>query len=104
MTSTATTGLVALLLARVQPDHALLAQSVRWLVVARAAQRWQTSIDRALGVLALTTYAVNTGELGGDFAYRVLRDDRQVLAGLAKPSTAPTDAPAELPLAGVEPV
>src|SRR5439155_752330 len=90
--SGAPTGLVALLLARVQPDHALLAQSVRWLVVARAAQRWQTSIDRALGVLALTTYAVNTGELGGDFAYRVLLDDRQVLAGLVKPSTTPTAA------------
>ena len=103
MTSTATTGLVALLLARVQPDHALLAQSVRWLVVARAAQRWQTSIDRALGVLALTTYAVNTGELGGDFAYRVLLDDRQVLAGLVKPSTTPTAASTKLPLTGVTP-
>ena len=46
---------------------------------------------------------MKTGELGGDFAYRVLLDDRQVLAGLVKPSTTPTTASTKLPLTGVTP-
>ncbi|TMK27858.1 MAG: hypothetical protein E6G64_11325 [Actinobacteria bacterium] len=103
MTSASTTGLVALVLARLAPDHALLPQSVRWLVVARAAQRWQTDIDRAFGVLALTTYSARTGELGGDFAYRVLLDDKEVLAGLVKPSATPTTAAKKVPLTDVTP-
>jgi uncharacterized protein YfaS (alpha-2-macroglobulin family) len=99
VTTTGTTGLGTLALARARPDHLLLPQTVRWLVVARAADGWHTSIDRALGVLALTTYAVGTGELGGDYSYRVLLDDQEVLAGLVHRSGAVTAAGKELPLA-----
>ena len=83
-TNTAATGLGTLALARLQPQHLLLQQTVRWLVLARAADGWHTSIDRALGILALTTYAVGTGELGGDYTYKVLIDDKDVLAGLVR--------------------
>lgn len=103
MTSTATTALVSLALARAQPQHALLPQSVRWLVVARGARRWETSIDRAMGVLALTSYAVRTGELGGDFRYAVELDDTEVLAGLVKPTGARTTATKTLPLTTLTP-
>jgi len=103
MTTTGTTGLGTLALARVRPDHLLLPQTVRWLVLARTADGWHTSIDRALGVLALTTYAVGTGELGGDYSYRVLLDDSEVLAGLMKKSAAPTVAEKQLPLATLRP-
>jgi uncharacterized protein YfaS (alpha-2-macroglobulin family) len=104
VTTTGTTGLGTLALARVRPGHLLLPQTVRWLVLARATDGWHTSIDRALGVLALTTYAVGTGELGGDFSYKVLLDEREVLAGLVKRSaTAPTAAGKELSLATLVP-
>jgi len=99
----ATTSLVALALARAQPEHALLPQTIRWLVLARGAQGWLTSIDRALGILALTTYATTTGELAGDYGYTVRLDDREVLAGLVKPGPVPTAAAKTLPLTGLTP-
>jgi len=103
VTTTGTTGLGTLALSRVRPDHLLLPQTVRWLVLARAGDGWHTSIDRALGVLALTTYAVGTGELGGDYSYKVLLDDREVLAGLVTKSATPTAAGKELSLAAFTP-
>jgi uncharacterized protein YfaS (alpha-2-macroglobulin family) len=103
MTSTATTALVALAIARTRPEHQLLPQSVRWLVVARGAQSWHTNIERAMGILALTTYAVQAGELGSDYAYKVLLDNNEVLAGLVKPSTTPTANAARIPLSTITP-
>jgi uncharacterized protein YfaS (alpha-2-macroglobulin family) len=103
MTTTGTTGLGTLALARIRADHPLLPQTVRWLLVGRTADGWHTSIDRALGVLALTTYAVGTGELGGDYSYKVLLDDNEVLAGLVLRSGRPTAAGRELPLATFTP-
>jgi hypothetical protein len=103
MTSTGATALVALAIARAQPDHQLLAQSVRWLVVARQARGWATSIDRAMAVLALTTYAVKTNELGADFSYKVLLDDKQVMAGLVRPTSDPTIDEKQVPLAQITP-
>ena len=102
-TSVSTTALVTLALARVQPDHALIAQTVRWLVVARGARGWSTSIDRAMAILALSSYAVQTGELGGDYSYKVQLDQSDILAGLVKPNTAPTTASKTVPLATIKP-
>jgi hypothetical protein len=103
MTATATTALGTLALARIQPEHALLPQTVRWLVVARGADGWKSPIDRALGVLALTTYAVATGELAGDYSYKVQIDERDVLEGLMKPGTTPTSAKKSLSLGALTP-
>ena len=101
MTSTATTALVALSIARAMPDHQLLPQSIRWLVVARDAQRWQTSIDRAMSILALATYVGVTGELGAEFAYNVSLDQKELMSGQVKASTAPTEESKRVPLANV---
>ena len=76
---------------------------MRWLVVARGAQGWATSTDRAMAILALTSYAVQTGELAGDFSYRVQLDQADVLSGLVKPNVAPTTAEKKVPLAIVKP-
>ncbi len=103
VTSNGATALGVLALARVQPGHALLPQTVRWLVLSRAANASQTSIDRALGILALTTYAAGTGELGADFGYAVRLDDREILSGLVKKSVTPTAAAKKLPLTTVTP-
>jgi len=103
VTTTGTTALAALALARIRPDHVLLPQTVRWLVVARAADGWHTSVDRALGVLALTSYAVSTGELAGDYSYKVLLDDKDVLAGLVTPGAAATSATKSVPLTTLTP-
>ena len=103
VSDTGATALSVLALTRVQPSHALLPQSVRWLVIARSAEGWRTSIDRALGILALSSYAVSTGELGGDYSYQVLLDDKSVLAGLVTKGAAPASAERDLPLATLTP-
>ena len=103
MTGVSSTALVTLALARVQPEHALIAQTVRWLVVARGAHGWSTSIDRAMAMLALSSYAVQTGELAGDYGYKVQLDQSQILAGLVKPNTTPTTATKSVPLTIVKP-
>ncbi|MBA4180048.1 MAG: hypothetical protein C0506_05610 [Anaerolinea sp.] len=102
MTNTATTALVARALTAAQPEQPLLAQSVRWLVVARGAEKWRTTIDRATGVLALTNYAVQTGELGGDYSFKVSLDDKELIAGLVKPGQAPVSETKTLPLSGMK--
>ncbi len=103
MSSTGTTGLVALALSRIQPEQQLLPQSVRWLVVARGAEGWRTSIDRALGVLSLTTYAVGTGELAGDYSYNVKLGDKQLLSGVVTQGALLKAATAPLPLTMLTP-
>ena len=102
MTNTATTALVARALTAAQPEQPLLAQSVRWLVVARGAEKWRTTIDRATGVLALTSYAVQTGELGGDYSFMVRLDDEELMAGLVKPGQAPVSESKTIPLSGMK--
>lgn len=99
MTNTATTSLVALALSRAQPEQPLLAQTVRWLVVARGEQRWSTPVERATAVLSLTTYAVGTGELAGNFHYEVDVDTRTILSGLVKQGEPLKDAKVTLSLA-----
>jgi hypothetical protein len=102
MTNTATTALVARALTAAQPGHPLLAQSVRWLVVARGADKWRTNIDRATGVLALTGFAVQTNELGGDYSFKVSLDDRELMAGLVKPGQPPVTESKTVPLSGMK--
>ena len=103
LTSTATTALSTLAIARIRPEHALVAQTVRWLVIGRGANGWHSSIDRAMGVLALSSYAVSTGELAGDYSYAVQLDAKDVLTGLVKPNTTPTTATKSVPLATLKP-
>jgi uncharacterized protein YfaS (alpha-2-macroglobulin family) len=102
VSDTGATALGTLALSRLQPSHALLPQTVRWLVLARATDGWRTSIDRALGILALSTYAAGTGELGGDFRYQVLLNDQELLAGLVQ-KNAPASAERAVPLATLTP-
>ncbi|HVA85473.1 MAG TPA: alpha-2-macroglobulin family protein, partial [Candidatus Saccharimonadales bacterium] len=81
MTNTATTALVLDAMVHADPAHPLIAQTVRWLVVARGAQGWTTTIEQAQAILALSDYAAQTGELGGDFDYEVGLDGSSILLG-----------------------
>ncbi|MEP7198173.1 MAG: hypothetical protein ABI874_00030, partial [Chloroflexota bacterium] len=59
------------------PQNATLASAVRWLMAARASAgsaqtgSWATTQETAWAVLALTEYMQTTGELSGQFTYRV---------------------------------
>ena len=55
-------------------------------------------VERTLAVNTLTSYAVETGELSGDFAYEVLAGDRTLLEGAVRKGEPLKDAKATVPL------
>ncbi|MHB0869769.1 MAG: Ig-like domain-containing protein [Chloroflexota bacterium] len=70
-TNTRSTAVVLDALVRADPGHPLIASTVRWLMVARKDGHWETTQETAASLLALTDYLEASGELKGDFAYRV---------------------------------
>jgi alpha-2-macroglobulin len=85
MTNTAATALVLEALVHADPQNRLVAQTVRWLMVARGAEGWSTTTERGQAILALSDYSASTGELAGNFSYRVTLNGVSVLAGAYKP-------------------
>ncbi|MCY3886388.1 MAG: Ig-like domain-containing protein [Chloroflexi bacterium] len=75
------TALVLRALTEVDPNHPLIEETARWLVTARTADRWKTSVERAQGMAALGAFAELTGETRGAYDYTVWLNDRQVLDG-----------------------
>ena len=75
------TALVLRALTEAAPGHPLLEETARWLVRARQAGRWTTSVERAQGMASLGAYAELTGEVRGAYGYRVLVNGRPVLDG-----------------------
>ncbi len=98
ITNTAATALVLEALVRVAPDHPLVNQTVRWLVVARGEGHWSTTVERGEAILALSDFAAKTGELAGDFGYQVQIDGRDILNGHFAPSSTVTTAAKQVPL------
>jgi len=103
VTNIGATALGVQALVRVAPTHLLLTQTVRWLVVARGAEGWRTSTERALGVQALTGFAVATGELAGDYGYAVLLDGARLFAGTVAKGTPPATGSGQVPLGALRP-
>lgn len=70
-TWTRTTSVVLDAFARMAPDDPLIPQAVRWLMVARKADGWETTQETAWAVIALTDALVATGELQAEYAWGV---------------------------------
>ena len=75
------TALVLRALTEADPQHPLIEETVRWLVVARSAQWWETSVDRAQAMASLGAFAELTGESRGVYDYQVLLNTQRMLAG-----------------------
>ncbi|MYI86473.1 MAG: hypothetical protein F4081_06740 [Dehalococcoidia bacterium] len=75
------TALVLRALTDADPQHPLIEETVRWLVVARSAQWWETSVDRAQAMASLGAFAELTGESRGVYDYQVLLNTQRVLTG-----------------------
>ncbi len=71
-TDTRSTAIVLAALARLDPDHALAPNAVRWLMVARKDGYWETTQETAWAILALTDWMVATGELEAAYDWQVL--------------------------------
>ncbi len=77
-----TTALVLTALSRIDPNHPLIEETARWLVVALGTNVCRTQIERAQAVASLAAFAQSTGELGTEFHYNVDLAGSSILAGL----------------------
>jgi uncharacterized protein YfaS (alpha-2-macroglobulin family) len=68
---TRTTALVLSALVRYQPDHELLPNVVRWLMIARQGEHWSSTQETTWAIIGLTDWMIHTGELAGNYSYRV---------------------------------
>ncbi len=80
-TDTRTTALGLMAMAQIDPQNQLIPNVVRWLMVARNADAWETTQETAWAVMALTEWMVVTGELKPDYTFGVtLNGERLALA------------------------
>lgn len=70
-----TTALALQALVRVDPDNFLIPNAVRYLMSLRDRGHWQSTQETAITLMALAEYIVQSGELEGDYSYRVSLDD-----------------------------
>lgn len=84
---TRTTAIALAALARVQPQHDLLPNVVRWLMVARQGDHWTTTQETAWAVMALTDWMVASGELRGDYDYQAVLNGQSLADGTVTPET-----------------
>ena len=75
------TAIVLRALTEVDPHHPLIEETARWLALARSADRWKSTVERAQGMASLGAYAELTGETRGVYDYSVLVNTSTVLDG-----------------------
>lgn len=85
-TNTRTTSLVLDTLIKLQPDSELLPNIVRYLMVQRKADHWESRQETVWAITALTNWMMATGELRPDYAYNVTVNDDSLLDGVAVPA------------------
>jgi hypothetical protein len=74
--NTRTTALVLKALVDIQPKNQLIPNVVRWLMIARKADAWETTQETAWSVMALTDWMVVTGELKPNYTFDVAVNDK----------------------------
>ncbi|MBN1286461.1 MAG: Ig-like domain-containing protein [Anaerolineae bacterium] len=84
---TRATAIALAALVRTDPGNALLPGAVRWLMVARQGDHWTTTQETVWSVIGLTNWMVYTGELRGDYAYRVSLNRAPLEDGEVTPDT-----------------
>ncbi len=80
-TSTQATSVALLALERLAPDDPLLPQIVRWLMIARRGDSWETTYETAWAVIALTDYITATGEIDASYAWGAALNGRPLGSG-----------------------
>jgi len=82
-TDTRTTAIVLDALVKLNPDNNLNPNVVRWLMVARKSDVWETTQETAWAVMALTDWMVTTGELKPDYGYSASLNGKTLTEGQA---------------------
>lgn len=86
-TDTRSTAIVLMTLARLDKGNALIPNVVRWLMVARTAQWWETPQETAWALVALTDWMTVSGELQADYNFRVGLNYTELAVGNANADT-----------------
>lgn len=68
-------------LVRLDPQNQIIPNAVRWLMVARRGDIWQTTQESAWALIALTDWMEVTGELNGAYDYAVWFNNGERAAG-----------------------
>lgn len=84
---TRTTAIVLSALIEAQPDNELLPNAVRWLMVARQGDHWETTQETAWAVIGLTDWMVATNELKGNYDYALILNSEAQTSGTVTPDT-----------------
>ena len=84
---TRTTALALMALVKATPNNDLLPNAVRWLMVARQGDHWESTQETAWAVMALTGWMVQTGELQGSYTYDVALNRDVMAEGNVTPET-----------------
>ena len=84
-TDTRTTAIVLDTLAKLDPKNSLGPNTVRWLMNARKADRWDTTQENAWSIMALTDWMAATGELQGDYDWDVTLNGQALGEGTVTP-------------------
>ncbi len=92
-TDTRTTSMVLAAFVRLNPEHPLLPNVVRWLMSAREAGHWTTTQETAWAIIALSEWLAFSEELSGEYEWQVQLNDAELGQGsveadmLAEPVT-----------------
>jgi hypothetical protein len=71
-TDTRSTAIIIAALSRIQPENPILPNAVRWLMTVREkGGHWETTQETAWAIIGLTDWMVATGELEGNYEWRV---------------------------------
>ncbi len=84
---TRTTAVVLDALIQARPESELLPNVVRWLMVARQGDHWETTQENVWAIIALTDWMVRTGELQGQYDYSVSLNRSSLAQAIVTPET-----------------
>ncbi|MCI0709323.1 MAG: Ig-like domain-containing protein [Chloroflexi bacterium] len=95
---TRTTAVVLSALIKATPESDLLANAVRWLMIARDGDHWTTTQETVWAVIGLTDWMMLTGELKGNYDYNVTLDRNLVGSGEVTPENVREGNRIEIPI------
>ncbi len=75
------TAMVIGALSLVDPENILIPNAVRWLMVARTADHWNTGQENAWSIMALSEWMAASGELEVDYDYKIAVNGRGLSEG-----------------------
>ncbi|MEP7286630.1 MAG: Ig-like domain-containing protein [Chloroflexota bacterium] len=80
-TDTRTTAIALNALVEIDPTNKLIPNVVRWLMIARKADAWETTQETAWAVMGLTDWMQVTGELKPNYSFDVTINDKALTTG-----------------------